>query len=157
MSYDELNWKEARRYRAVELHESGWSAEQIAEALDAGVSTVFEWVKKAREKGLDALRRSYKKRDEKLSPSQWDELVDLLEQGALANGFATDCWSLPRIACLIQRHFSVSYHPAYLSRLMRSKGWSYQRPKKRDRRSNPEECANWVEQTLPELKKKSGH
>lgn len=155
MSYDELSWRVARRFRAVELHESGWSAEQIAEALDAGVSTVFEWIKKAREKGLDALHHSYKKRDEKLTSSQWDELIELLEQGALTHGFATDCWTLPRIARLIQQHFSVSYHPAHLSKLMRSKGWSYQRPKKRDRRNDPKECAHWVEHTLPELEKKS--
>jgi transposase len=58
--------------------------------------------------------------------------ADLL-RGARAHGFPTDLWTCPRIARLIWRHYRVRYHVDHIGRLLRSLGWTPQRPERRAR------------------------
>lgn len=44
-----------------------------------------------------------------LSAAERQRLYQLLLQGAVANGFATELWTLQRIAKVIERKFSVTY------------------------------------------------
>ncbi|MFD0465223.1 winged helix-turn-helix domain-containing protein [Microvirga aerilata] len=46
----------------------------------------------------------------------------------MAAGFATERWTLERIAALIEREFGVHYHPRYLERPLKAHGFSVQRP-----------------------------
>ena len=55
---------------------------------------------------------------ERLSSSQREELVRLLKAGWLAAGFATELWTLPRIARLIEDTFSESMMPSSVWRLL---------------------------------------
>ncbi|QRM33487.1 winged helix-turn-helix domain-containing protein [Microvirga sp. VF16] len=48
----------------------------------------------------------------RLDEEAWADLDRLLDRGALAAGFATERWTLQRIAALIEREFGVHYHPA---------------------------------------------
>jgi transposase len=64
----------------------------------------------------------------KLSKAQKQGLKRLLDRGALACGCATDCWTMSRVADLIEREFDVTYHPNYLSRLLASLSFSLQKP-----------------------------
>ena len=45
------DWKEMRRYRALELKREGWTLEEIAEALDVSTRSVKKWMKAVREEG----------------------------------------------------------------------------------------------------------
>ena len=79
--------------------------------------------------GLEALRRAeHFGRPERLSAAQREELVRLLKAGSLAAGFATELWTLPRIARLIEEKFSISMVPSSVWRLLGRLGWSVQRP-----------------------------
>ena len=42
------DWKEGRRLRALALHEQGWQAIRIAEALGVTRGAVSQWLKAAR-------------------------------------------------------------------------------------------------------------
>jgi putative transposase len=46
----------------------------------------------------------------------------------VAAGFATERWTLKRIATLIEREVGVHYHPRYLERPLKAHGFSVQRP-----------------------------
>jgi transposase len=59
------DWREARRFRAWELHQKGWSQVRIAEALGVTPGAVSQWLKPAREEGLSALLGSSGKRGPK--------------------------------------------------------------------------------------------
>ena len=50
------NWKEARRLQAWHLKQQGWSQRQIATAMGVSEGAVSQWMKRAREGGLEALR-----------------------------------------------------------------------------------------------------
>ena len=51
----ELAWREGRRRRAWELQQQGWKQQDIAAALGVTPGTVGQWLKRAREQGVDAL------------------------------------------------------------------------------------------------------
>ena len=49
------DWREARRFRAWELKEEGWSQSEIAVALGVTRGAVSQWFNKAEQAGVEAL------------------------------------------------------------------------------------------------------
>jgi transposase len=77
-------------------------------------------------------RRRAAGRPPKLSDGQADQVEQVLRQGAKANGFATDLWTLDRVAQVIQRVTGVRLVRASTWRLLVGRlGWSRQRPSAR--------------------------
>ena len=81
-------------------------------------------------------------------------LPDLLTKGAEAYGFIGNVWTTKRVAVVIRREYQVRYHPAHISRLLRSIGWSLQRPIKRARQRNDAAIATWQDERRPALEVK---
>ncbi|TLZ36826.1 MAG: winged helix-turn-helix domain-containing protein [Gammaproteobacteria bacterium] len=54
-------------------------------------------------------------------------MAKLLKAGAVAAGYATETWKLPRIAVLIQREFGVRLATSSVWRTLQQMGWSVQR------------------------------
>lgn len=54
---------------------------------------------------------------------------------------------------MIKKQFGVSYHPAHVSRLLRSIKYSVQQPLEQATQRDEEAIAIWKEQRWPELKK----
>lgn len=90
----------------------------------------------------------------RLSLEQKQRLQDLLLQDPLAYGYTDQLWTLPRIACLIKEQFGIPYHPAHVWKLLRSLGWSCQKPQRRARQQNEEEVAQWRKETWSHIKKR---
>lgn len=55
----------------------------------------------------------------------------ILLKGAKAAGFATDLWTLERVAQVIARELGVTYHPGHVWYILRGMGWSAQKPERR--------------------------
>jgi transposase len=146
-----LEW---RRLRAWELKQAGWEQKLIAEALGVTEGAVSQWIKRGRERGVDALhaqpRRGARSR---LTAEQRAQLPELLLRGAEAFGFEGDVWTLPRIADVIEREFGVHYHPSHVSRILHDCGWSPQKPMLRATQRDEDAIAEWRDKRWPELKK----
>src|ERR687892_1869421 len=113
LSSKATNWREGCRLRAWELHQEGWKQQEIAEALGITQGAVSQWLKCAREGGVEGLRHQPPPgATPRLSSAQRDQLLELLSQGAESFGFQGDVWTQPRVAALIRDRFGVSYHPA---------------------------------------------
>ncbi len=56
-SVQELYHRETRRMQAYELEQAGWKQKEIAVALGVTKGAVSQWLKRAREGGVEALRR----------------------------------------------------------------------------------------------------
>jgi transposase len=56
MNRSPSNWKEVRRFQAWQHQRQGWSQRQMAEALGVSGAAVSQWMRRAREGGLEALR-----------------------------------------------------------------------------------------------------
>ncbi|WP_262272535.1 helix-turn-helix domain-containing protein [Microvirga yunnanensis] len=61
----------------------------------------------------------------------------------MAAGFATERWTLARIAALIEREFGVHYHPRSLERPLKAHGFSVQRPATRAKERDELVIAVW--------------
>src|SRR5215207_5365944 len=126
------DWREGRRLRAFELKERGWKQTEIADALGVSEGAVSQWMKRAREEGVEGLRHKPPPgATPRLSEKERARLPELLAQGAEAHGFRGSVWTCERVAELIHREFGVGYHPAQVSRLLRASGLSLQKPARR--------------------------
>ena len=50
------DWREGRRLRAFELKERGWKQTHIADALGVTEGAVSQWMKRAKEEGVEGLK-----------------------------------------------------------------------------------------------------
>src|SRR5215211_6283597 len=82
------DWREGRRLRAFELKERGWKQTEIADALGVTEGAVSQWIKRAREEGVEGLRHKPPPgATPRLSEQERPELPELLARGAEAHGF----------------------------------------------------------------------
>ena len=147
--------KEYRRFVAFRMHQQGIKQSQIAQTLGVTQGAVSQWMKVARQGGLEALKNHPPPgATPRLSEEDKQQLVALLEQGAEAFGFLGNLWTRPRVQKLIQDEFGVRYHVSYLSELLAKLGFTRQKPAKKARQQDEQAVAAWQEQRWPELKKK---
>ena len=126
------DWREGRRIRAWELKQEGWKQRDIATALGVSEGAVSQWMRRAREAGVEGLRHPPPQgAPSRLSAEQRRVLLDMLSRGADAFGFPDPAWTGPRAARLIYQYFGVSYHPNYVTALLQDLGWA---PRKASRR-----------------------
>ena len=148
------DWREGRRLRAWELAQQGWTQDAIGAALGVTQGAVSQWLKRARQGGVAALRRRTSPgTPPKLTPEQRAQVPALLAQGAEAFGFRGDLWTAPRVAAVIKARFGVQYHPAHLSRVIRALGWSVQRPIQRATQRDDAAIGRWQAEEWPALKR----
>ncbi|MBI3329161.1 MAG: transposase, partial [Nitrospinae bacterium] len=118
-----------RRYQAIALVESGKSHRCVAATLRASLSSVVRWAQSYRQQGLPGLQpQPTPGRPPRLSPAHKAKLERILLRGPLKVGYATDLWTLKRVAQVIELHFGVRYHPCHIWRLLVGMGWSCQKP-----------------------------
>lgn len=145
---------ERRRRRAVRLLDGGVKQAEVARRVGVTRTSVSRWEKLREEGGHEALRRPKRfGRPRRLSEPQCEELIQQLKAGALAAGFATELWTLPRMRTLIEQRFSVKLTEPSVWRLLRSLGWSVQRPTGQARQRDEKAIRTWKARRWPELKK----
>jgi transposase len=149
---------EARRMRAVDLFEQGVRPAEIARQVGVGHQTVSDWRGVWRHRGRAGLRAAGRAgRLPKLSQDQLVQVEAALARGPEANGYATDVWTLARVAEVIERLSGVAYHPHHVWRILREQlGWSWQRPARRAVERNDAAIASWAKRRWPQLKKERG-
>src|SRR3954451_7423167 len=92
LSNQARDWREGRRLRAFELKERGWKQTEIASALGVTEGAVSQWMKRAREEGVEGLKHKPPPgATPRLSEQERAELSELLAQGAQAHGFRGRC------------------------------------------------------------------
>ena len=144
LSKEATDWREGRRLRAWELKKEGCSQQRIAEALGVSKGAVSQWMKRAREGGVEALKRRYAPgAPPRLSEEQRAKLPELLARGAPAHGFRGELWTCGRVAEVIRKEFGIGYHPAHVSRLLKALGQSLQKPQRRANQRDEEAIEHW--------------
>lgn len=143
------------RREAVALAAQGVKRPQIAAALDRSLHTVNRWLALARKRGPDALAATpHPGATPKLTARQRRSLTRQLLQGAQAHGWSTDLWTAARVHQLIRQRYGVDYHVSYVPTLLKSLGWTRQKPERRARERDEAEIERWVRVDWPRIKKK---
>jgi len=146
---------ERRRLRGMALLKQGHSGSQVARMLGVTSGAVSQWKKAYLWGGAGALRAiPHPGPTPKLTEAQQRRLERLLLKGARWHGFATELWTLPRIAEVILTRFGVVYEPSGVWRLLRRMGWSSQKPERRARERDDAEVAWWRRRDWPHIKKR---
>lgn len=145
---------ERRRLRGARLLAAGESQAEVARRVGVSRQTVMRWDRVREQGGVEALRRPRQfGRPERLTVEQRAELVQILKAGALAAGFGTELWTVPRIGQLINERFGVSMVSTSVWRLLGRLGWSVQRPAGQARERDERAIRTWKQKRWPELKK----
>lgn len=145
---------ERRRMRAVRLFEQGETQAAVARRLGVSRTTVMRWAQALEAQGREGLRAAGRAgRKPRLTTEQLAQVEQALLEGPLAFGYATELWTLPRVAEVIRRVTGVRYHPGHVWRVLRKLGWSRQKPTTRARERDEQAIQRWVKTTWPALKK----
>jgi transposase len=107
---------------------------------------VSVWHARWQHGGTEALRsRGPSGPAPRLSDAQLTAIEQALLQGATANGFTGELWTLDRIATVIQRLTGIRHHPAWVWALLHHRlGWIVQRPKRRAAERAQAAIQRWV-------------
>lgn len=124
--FDEL---EKRRLKAARLFDRGFHQGEVARRLGVHRQSVSRWHQAWRRQGTKALCKAARAgRKPRLQPVQLEELREGLKEGPEALGYGTSLWTTWRVADLIARQTGQKFHPGHVWRILRSLGWSCQRP-----------------------------
>ena len=146
---------ERRRRRAMTLLDQGLSQKRIAAQLGVTVSAVSKWVKARRVGGDAALQaKPHCGRTPKLTDRQVARLDKLLRNSPTKHGYATELWTLSRVAEVIAKHFGVTYDLSGVWHLLRRMGWSAQKPERRARERDEQAIVSWRRKHWPRIKKR---
>ena len=145
---------ECRRRRAIQFWKRGKSLAAVARRVGAVKSSVWRWVQTYQQYGPRGLRaKSIPGRPSSLLEAQKAHLAQVLLQGARVAGYRSELWTLERIATVIRRQFRVRYHPHAIWRLLRTMGWSCQKPERRACQRDEAAIARWRRYRWPHIKK----
>jgi transposase len=146
---------EQRRKRAARLFDRGVSQAEVARQLGVSPQSASRWHADWKRGGLVALKAAGRAgRMPRLSEAQLGEVEQALRRGPRAHGFATDLWTLDRVAEVIETQTGVRYHRGHVWKLLRDKlGWSRQRPARQAIERDDEAVARWVAQDWPRIKR----
>lgn len=144
-----------RRLRAVRLVESGSTVAEVAKLVGADRRSVTRWMQAFRSGGESSLSaKPHPGRKPFLSGRQKGDLAARLLRGAQSQGFSTPLWTCPRVRELIEGVYGVTYHVDHIPRLLRSLGFSPQKPQRRASERDEQAIAEWVRTEWPRIKKK---
>lgn len=145
--------QEQRRREGYRRLRQGVAQAVVARELSVSRQTVSCWGKRLTEGGSKSWRSTGKRGPKpRLGASDRMELRRVLKAGAAAAGYPNALWTLPRVAAVIERRWSVKLGTTQVWRILHGQlGWSCQRPERRARERNAAKIAAWKRDTWPAL------
>src|SRR5262245_47233891 len=107
---------EYRRRLGVQRVADGYSTEEVADFLQVDASTVRRWLAAGRRGRAGGPGPG---RPAKLTSTQEKIALRWLSEPPTEHGFATDLWSAPRLALLVEDVFGARFNPDYLGTWLR--------------------------------------
>ena len=118
---------------------------EVAGVLKVSGEAVRGWLKRYLVEGVGGLRaKKSPGRPPKLSKSQRRKLCELSDAGPAKAGLNGNCWRSPMIQHLIHEHFGVYFSARYISALLKSMGYSYQKARFVSGHLDQEARAQWL-------------
>ena len=130
----------------------GVTQAEVARVCEVSRQTTSLWARMLAEDPM-AWRRRALGRPTSFDQAQRTRLSKLLLQGAVANGFPTEMWTLARVGKLIEQQFGHAFSTTHIWRVLRELGFSSQRPVGRALQRDERAIVQWKQQRWPALKK----
>ena len=138
---------------AASLFRTGFRPAEVARQLGVSCQSACRWYQAWQQEGAGGLRAAGRAGSlPRLDDRQWREVERVLLEGAKAFGHGSDLWTLERVAVVIEQVSGVRHHPGHVWRLLKERGWSWQKPARRAVERDEEAIAKWVREEWPKIK-----
>jgi transposase len=145
--------RERVRLAAAEMIEAGASDREVAKRFRVSRMSANRWRRTLAAGGREALASKGAGGAKcKLAAAHVAELVEILDAGPAAAGYADQCWTLARVADQVWQRFGTEYTLAGIDVLLHRIGWSVQVPARRAAERDEEKIARWRGDTWPVIK-----
>jgi len=146
---------EKRRLKAAELFDKGHTQAEVRRKLNISAQSASRWHGSWKAGGKESLRKAGRAgRLPRLTEEQKVQVKAALVEGPEAHGYATALWTIGRVTALIEEITGVKYHQGHTWKILRSLGWSSQRPVGRALERNEQAISDWKKKQWPAIKKK---
>ena len=118
------------RFAAIQMYDNGLTADRIAEILNVGRSSVFDWIGKYREGGLGSISTKFASgRLTVLDDSEMVRLFTMIHgKDPRIHGFGLALWTRALTRDLIKKSFGKDVSLVTVGRILKKLGMSAQRP-----------------------------
>jgi transposase len=145
------------RIRGLVMVARRHSYREVAACLGVTSGSVSNWIGNFERQGYEGLlTRPHPGRPAELSEEELLLLDDLVDAGAAASGFPNDLWDARRVAALIRAHFGISSHPHHVAKLLRTRGFSVQKPQRLLALADAAEQYRWETDTKRQIEQRTG-
>ena len=137
--------------------DDGERPSQVMDSLGLCRTSIYPWLREARDKGLEALAESIAQGPEpKLSEKQRQQVKRwILGKDPRQYGFDFGLWSRRIVQQLIQERMEVELCLTSVGKLLASLNITPQKPLRRAYERDPEAVALWEKETYPKLRKRA--
>ncbi len=142
------------RFAAIQMYNNGLTADRIAEILNVGRSSVFDWIAKYREGGLGSISTKFASgRPTVLDDSEMVRLYTMIHgKDPRIHGFGMALWTRALIRDLIKKSFGKDVSLVTVGRILKKIGMSAQRPLYRSWKQDPARVEKWKREEYPAIK-----
>jgi transposase len=146
--------RERVRFQAADRFADGASDREVAREFRVSRMSANRWRRAFAAGGWDALASKGPGGAVcKLDQAQLAALEAALQAGPAAQGWTEDqCWTLARVAELIEKTFGVAYTVGGVDYLLHRIGWSWQAPARRAAERDQAAIAAWKAEQWPVVK-----
>ncbi|WP_158658204.1 winged helix-turn-helix domain-containing protein [Agarilytica rhodophyticola] len=143
------------RKLAVQRVLDGAPAADVTRSFGLGKTTIFTWLKIAREKGINALYpKARTGRNRTLSYLEGQEIKHwVIGRDPRQHGFDFGLWPRQIVADLIRERFGVELSPSGVGNILRCLGLTPRKPLRRAYERDEEAVQKWVAEVYPKVKK----
>lgn len=157
LSDDALEVLRLRALRGVDL---GFSEADMADVLGVSRDTVCRWWTAYTSGGVDALPHDRSGRPlgsgRFLSDEQGSRIQSLIDKNTPEQlGIHSALWTRRAVGELIQKEFSIHLAERTVGEYLRRWGYTPKRPQRHARKQDPDEVAQWLEETYPAIEKQA--
>jgi transposase len=145
---------EAIRVRAVRRVEQGESPETVIKALGMNRRTIYKWIARYREGGIEALKATpLAGRPLKLNGAKLQSIFRIIvTKNPLQLRFPFALWTREMVQELIETKYGIRLSVVSVGRLLKKLGLSCQKPLMRAFQQDPVIVQQWLEEDYPKIK-----
>ena len=142
------------RLAAIQMYDNGLTADRIAEILDVGRSSVFDWISKYRKGGLASISTKFASgRPTVLDDSEMIRLFTMINgKDPRTYSFGVALWTRALIRDLIKKTFAKDVSLVTVGRILKKLEMSPQRPLYRSWKQDPQRVEKWKREEYPAIR-----
>jgi transposase len=144
-----------RKLVVLAIAEKAYSPELLADIFGLSRSSIYEWLKRYRAGGWEALESRPAPGAPPLITPEIEEWLrqTVLEKTPQDFGYATALWTRDILAELLHKHFGLTVGGSTVGMHLRRLGLSYRKPRWRPREQSPAAVERFVNETFPRIRR----